>query len=163
MKLTRRQRGDQGALAPFARGALAPLNELNRLRREIDRLFQDPFSLLNPTSSFFEGETPKVDVYEDQDRITVQAELPGMKKEDIDVSMHGGVLTISGERKEEQERREGETFRSERYFGRFQRAVTLPQPVDPNRIEARYKDGILTVVCQKTEEAKRKRIEVKTS
>jgi HSP20 family protein len=150
-------------LAPFTGGGSAPFNELSRLRREIDRLFEDPFAWATATTSFFEGWTPKVDVYEDRDKITVQAELPGMKKEEIELSVHNNVLTISGERKQEQERKEGETYRSERYVGRFQRSVTLPQPVDAAKVDARYKDGILTVTCPKTEEAKRRQIEIKTS
>jgi HSP20 family protein len=145
------------------RGGFSPLNQLDRLRSQIDRLFEDPLALLGPSTSFFEGWNPKLDVYEDKDRITVQAELPGMKREEIDLSVHGDTLTVSGERKQEQERKEGETFRSERYFGRFQRSVTLPQPVDVTRIEARYKDGILTVTCPKTEEAKRKQIQIQPS
>jgi HSP20 family protein len=86
-----------------------------------------------------------------------------MKREEIDVSLANDTLTISGERKSEQETKDAETYRSERYFGRFQRSITLPQPVDSNKIQATYKDGILTVTCPKSEEAKRKQIEVKVS
>ena len=79
------------------------------------------------------------------------------------MSFTGDALTICGERKQEQENKSGEMYRSERYFGRFQRSVTLPQPVDPNKIQASYKDGILTVTCHKSEEAKRKQVEVHVS
>jgi len=161
MKLARQEKQNRGALAPSQRGS-APA-ELNRLRREIDRLFEDPFSFLAPSTSFFEGWTPAVDIREDNDRYVVKAELPGMKTEDIDVSIDDNTLTISGERKQEEEKKEGDTYRSERYFGRFQRSVTLPARVDANNIEATYKDGVLTVIVPKTEEAKPKQIEVKTS
>jgi HSP20 family protein len=109
----------------------------------------------------FEGWAPPVDVYEDKDKITVRAELPGMKREDIELSVVGTTLTISGERKQEQETGQGETYRAERYWGRFQRIVTLPTPVEQNKIQASYKEGVLTVACPKSEEAKRKQIEIK--
>jgi len=104
-----------------------------------------------------------VDDFEDKDNVIVKAELPGMKKEDIEVTLAGDMLSISGERKEEKESKDAENYRSERYFGRFQRSVTLPHQVDPNKIQASYKDGILTVTLPKSEEAKRKQIEVKVS
>jgi HSP20 family protein len=159
----RRERQDRGALAPSSGGGGASPPELNRIRNEINRIFEDPFSLLSASTSFFEGMEPRLDVYDDKDKITVKAELPGLKKEDIQVSLDGDTLTISGERLEEQEQKDRETYRSERYFGRFQRSITLSQKVDPKRIEANYNDGILTIVLPKTEEAKPKRIEVKTS
>jgi len=155
MKLARRERQDGGALAP--------LTTLNRIRDEIDRLFEDPFSLLASGRSFFAGWTPSVDIYEDKDKMTVRAELPGMRKEDIEVSLDGNTLTICGERKQEEEHKEGESYRSERYFGRFQRSITLPTAADPGKIQASYKDGILTVTCPKSEEAKRKQIQVQAS
>jgi HSP20 family protein len=161
MKISRREKQDRGALAP-GQGGLTPGLELNRLRREIDRLFEEPFGFLAPSTSFFEGWTPAVDIYEDKDKFTVRAELPGMKKEDISVSLDGDTLTISGERKQEEEKKEGEEYRTERFFGRFQRSITLPAPVQTDKIEASYKDGILTITLPKAEEAKPKQIAVKT-
>jgi len=163
MKLTRRQREDQGALAQRSPGALSPFNELNRIRNEIFRIFEDPFAALAPSTSFFEGWEPNIDIYEDKDKISVKAELPGMKKEDFQVSLDGNTLTVAGERKHEEEHGEGETYRAERFFGRFQRSITLPQQVDPKKIQATYKDGVLTITLPKSEEAKSKQIEVKTS
>jgi len=84
-----------------------------------------------------------------------------MKKEEIDVSVVGNTLSISGERNQEEKREEGESYRSERYFGRFQRSLTLSSQVDANKIQATYKDGVLTVTCPKAEEAKSKQIQVK--
>jgi len=86
-----------------------------------------------------------------------------MKKEDIDISLHEGNLIISGERKSESHDGNGDASRSERYFGRFQRALALPKPVDPNKVTATYKDGVLTVKLPKTEESKPKQINVKVS
>lgn len=161
MKLVRRDKQDRGALAQEQSG-FAPGMELNRLRREIDRLFEDPFSLLTPNTSFFQNWTPAVDIFDDKDRYIVKAELPGMRQEDIDVSLDGNTLTISGERKHEQEKREEESYRSERYFGRFQRSITLPTEVQANKIEASYKDGVLTITLPKSEDSKPKQIPVKT-
>ncbi len=163
MKLTKRQRDDRGALSSYNRGDMSPINELHRIRNEIFRIFGDPFAAFAPSTSFFEGWEPNIDIYEDKDKVSIKAELPGMKKEDIAVSLDGNTLTIAGERKHEEERKEGETYRSERFFGRFQRSVTLPQAVDAKKIQATYKDGVLTVVLAKSEEAKSKQIEVKTS
>jgi len=162
MKLTRRERQDRGALSPFNQRS-SPFNELARIRNEIFRIFEEPFSFGSTASSLFEGWTPAVDVYEDRDKVTVRAELPGMDKNDIEVSVAGNTLSISGERKQEEEKGEGESYRSERFLGRFQRTITLPAEVDPNQVQATYKDGVLSITCGKSEQAKRKQIEIKTS
>ena len=161
MKLARRERQESGALSRGESG-FPPGLGLNRLRREIDRLFEEPFGFLVPSSSLFEGWSPAVDIYEDKDKYTLKAELPGLNKDDIEVSLDGNTLTLSGERKEQEEKREGETYRSERYFGRFQRSVTLPAAVQADKVQATYKDGILSVTVPKSEEAKPKQIQVKT-
>jgi HSP20 family protein len=152
MKLTRRQDD---------LGQRFHLNPLNRLREEIDRVFSSPLAGYFPSSELFDGWTPSVDLYEDKNQIVVKAELPGMKKENIEVSLHGEMLTIAGERKHEEESHEGDRYRSERYFGRFHRSITLPRAVDGNQVKATYKDGVLTITLAKTEEAKRKEIDVK--
>jgi HSP20 family protein len=133
---------------------------LTDLQDEIDRLFDSPLAELARTSQLFTGWTPALDLYEDKDNFTVKAELPGMKREDIELSFHEGSLSISGERKHEEKSSEGEAYRSERLFGRFQRTITLPAPVAADKVKAQYKDGILTVTLPKTEEAKPKRIDV---
>ena len=150
-------------MTPLSQGKSSPFNELNRIRNEIYRIFEDPFGFSPAASDLFEGWTPPLDIYEDKDKITVRAELPGMKKEDIDVSVVGDMLTISGERREEKEKQQGETYRSERYLGRFQRSITLPTEVDPNKIQATYKDGLLAIMLNKSEQARRKRVEIQAS
>lgn len=132
------------------------LGRLTDLRDEIDRLFEAP---LARTSDFL-GWTPAFDVYEENDNFVVKVELPGMKKEDINVSLHDGNLIISGERKGETKGESAEVYRAERYFGKFQRVVSLPALVAANQIKAEYKDGILTVTLPKSEEAKPKQIQV---
>src|SRR5581483_3157609 len=116
-------------------GALAPFDELSRIRSEINRLFEDPLSVFTPGTSFFEDWEPTLDIYEDRDHITVRAELPGMKKEDFNLSLEGNTLTISGERRHQEQQENQETYRSELYYGRFQRSVTLPQPIDAGRVQ----------------------------
>ena len=139
----------------------SPTDRLSTLRDEVNRLFD--FSWPSRDSGLFSGWSPALDVHDDKDSLSVQVELPGVKKDEIDIALHDGVLTVSGERKIERERKEGETFRSERYFGKFQRSVTLPTAVDAGKVKASYKDGILTIDLPKAEEAKPKHIAVSVS
>ena len=136
------------------------LGRLSDLRDEIDRLFDSPLNELTRTSQLLSGWTPALDVFEEKDNFVVKAELPGMKKEDIEVSFHDGSLSLSGERQSETKQHDAEIYRAERYFGRFQRTVTLPAAVAADKIKAAYKDGVLTVTLPKTEEAKPKQIDV---
>lgn len=135
------------------------LGRLTDLRDEIDRLFEAPVA----RTSEFLGWTPAFDVYEEKDNFVVKAELPGMKKEDINVSLHDGSLIISGERQVETPTEGTEVYRAERFFGKFQRTVTVPATVAADKVKADYKDGILTITLPKSEEAKPKQIEVKMS
>jgi len=136
---------------------------LTSLREELDRLFESPLEALTRSSQLLSGWTPAFDVYEDKDNVTVKAELPGMKREEIEVSLHDGALTIAGERKSENKYEGAEVYRAERFVGRFQRTVSLPSPVASDKVKAQYKDGILTVTLPKTEEAKPRQIDVNVS
>lgn len=138
-----------------------PTDRLTTLRDEVNRLFD--FSWPSRDTGLFSGWSPTLDMHDDKDSLLVMVELPGMKKEEIDIALHDGVLTVSGERKMEREHKEGETFRSERYFGKFQRSVTLPVAVNAGKVKASYKDGILTIDLPKAEEAKPKHIAVSVS
>jgi len=156
MSLTRWQRPEMNVWSPF--------RHLSMLRNEIDRLFDSPLDALTSSSQqFLNGWLPTMDLYEDRDHLVLKAELPGMRKEDIDISLHGDVLTISGERKEEETLDKAETYRAERFLGRFQRTLTLPVAVNASQVQASYKDGILTVTLPKAEEAKPKQIQVNVS
>jgi HSP20 family protein len=138
-----------------------PFNRLATLRDEFDRLFD--FSWPSRDTGLLGGWSPALDVYDGKDNFVVTLEVPGMKKEDIEISLHDGVLTVSGERKDEREQTEGQAFRSERYFGKFQRSLSLPAAVDANKVKASYKDGVLTIHLPKAEEAKPKQIAVSGS
>ena len=128
------------------------------LHDEIDRLFGAP--LLDDGVNTAGTWAPAVELFEDKENVVVKAELPGMKKEDISVTLHEGVLSITGERKEEKKAEEHGLYRSERFYGRFQRGITLPTTVAANKVKADYKDGVLTVTLPKTEEAKPRQIDV---
>ena len=133
---------------------------LSDLRDEIDRLFESPLTTLARPSQLLSGWTPALDVYEEKDNFVVKAELPGMKKEEIEVSFQDGSLSISGERQSETKHDDAEVYRAERFFGRFQRTVTLPASVATDKVKASYKDGVLTVTLPKTEDARPKQIDV---
>jgi HSP20 family protein len=136
---------------------------LSNLRDEIDRLFEAPFAELARTSQLLSGWTPALDLHEDKNSFILKAELPGMNKEDINISLHDGSLSISGERKSEQKLENAEVYRAERFVGRFQRTVTLPAPVAADKVKAEYKNGVLTVTLPKTEESKPKQIDVQVN
>lgn len=152
MNLLRWQRPAVGQWPTFER--------LSDLRDDIDRLFEMPLTGLARSSNLLSGWTPALDVYEGKDNFTVKAELPGMKREDIEVSLHDGMLSISGERKSDSKHEDAEVYRAERYVGRFQRTVALPASVAADKVKAQYKDGVLSITLPKTEEAKPKQIVV---
>jgi HSP20 family protein len=151
MNIVRYQRYPQSDLT-------VTFDRLTNLREELDRAFGSSFnSSFRPLGSLNRW-NPAVDVYQDNDQFTVYAELPGLKKEEIEISLNGDTLTIGGERK--YEANGGQGFRAERYFGKFQRSLTLPVSVNSEKINATYKDGILKVVLPKAEAAKPKQIPV---
>ncbi len=142
----------------------SPFVGLSTLRDEMNRLFDLSAPGVGGREDRLMGLwSPPLDVFQDKDHVFVKCELPGMKKQDIQISLHENALTIAGERRQEQEIKEGDGYRSERFFGRFHRSLTLPVPVQPHNVTAQYKDGILTVTLAKAEEAKPKQIEVKVS
>ena len=104
---------------------------------------------------------PALDVYEEKDSVVVKAEIPGMKKEDVEVNLAGETLTIKGEKKEDKEVKEDDYYRRERSYGSFLRSVDLPCEVKSDEIKASFKDGVLEIRMPKTEEAKKKSISVK--
>lgn len=136
------------------------LDRLSSLREELDRLFTSPLADFSRSFQVLNGWVPAVDLFEDKDNFTVRAELPGMKKEEIELSLHEGALSISGERKREEKSKHGESYREERFFGKFHRSVALPKAVAGEKVTAAYKDGILTITLPKAEEVKPKQIEV---
>ncbi len=106
---------------------------------------------------------PPVDIYESENDIVLQAELPGLKKDEIDVRVEKNVLTLNGQRERENEVKEDGYYRSERAYGSFSRSFTLPTTVDATKIAATYRDGVLTLTLPKVEQAKPRQIEVKVA
>jgi len=132
----------------------------SNLRDEFNSFFEMPFrSSFGQAGQLFTGWSPALDLYESGDNVVAVVELPGMRKEDIDISLHDGTLTISGERKRESANGE-KAQRTERYVGTFRRSITLPTRVDAGKVGATYQDGILKVILPKAEEAKPKQIKV---
>jgi HSP20 family protein len=157
--------------------AVATLRPFESLRREIDHLFDDfewgswrsPFRrALFDVEPFLRGEVkwgkvPAVDVADTATNYEITAELPGLDDKDIEVKFSDGTLTIRGEKKEQKEEKKKNYYLSERHYGSFQRSFTVPDGVDPDKIEAVFKNGVLMVTLPKTAEAQKKvkKIEVK--
>jgi HSP20 family protein len=135
-----------------------PTRELASM--EIDRLNR-MFHEFFPSAALTRNWVPPVDIYEADGEVVIKAELPEMKRDDINVTFENGVLTLRGERKEELETAKENYHRMERQYGAFTRSFTLPATVDSGRISANYKDGVLTIRVPQREEAKPKTIEVK--
>jgi HSP20 family protein len=136
-------------------------DELERMRRDMDRLSEGLARGISkePMAGVF----PLMNVSEDKDNYYVRAELPGLKANDLDISVTGDTLSISGERKIPAEDEKAQYHRREREAGKFSRIVSLPAQIDTGKVEARCSDGVLTVVLPRAEAAKPKQIAVKTS
>jgi HSP20 family protein len=140
------------------------------LRTEMDRLF-DSFTGRFGALSFlptrpampFSVPSPAVDIAEKEDAFIVTAEIPGMVEKDIEVLLSGDTLTIKGEKKQEREEKGDNLYLSERSYGAFQRAFTLPENVQSEKIAASFGNGVLSVTLPKTVTAPPKKIEVKTA
>jgi len=139
------------------RGSFA---EMDAFRQEMNNLMDWAFGR-GWGDNFLESSwVPPVDVEQEADKFRVHVDLPGVKRDELEITVHGDTLTIKGEKKRESESKQDETYRSERYYGSFSRSLTLPAAVDSNRIEASYKDGVLEIVIPKSEEAKPKQIKI---
>jgi len=135
--------------------------------REMENMFDRYTKVLNwPRGGSQEMMTtddwaPRVDIAETDKEFIINAEIPDVKKEDVKVMVDNGILTISGERKQEKEEKGKKFHRVERFYGSFSRSFTLPNNVDESKIEASFKDGMLNLTVPKTEETKPKALDVK--
>lgn len=137
-----------------------PFEELAGFRR----MFDEPFGGLFSDSSAMGGEwKPLMDVVETKEGVTLKIEVPGVKQEDLSISLEDDTLVVKGERKHETEVKEDGYSRMERSYGSFQRSVLVPKTLDASRIKATYKDGVLEIQLPKTEEAKPKAIKVEAA
>ena len=135
-----------------------PVDEVDRLRQEVDHLFG---SFLSGTESFFSRVYPAVNLSEKDNNLYLRAELPGVKPETLDISVVEGRVQIKGERKIDIEEQKTSYHRREREAGIFRRTIALPAKVDSGKVSASMKNGILTIILPKSEEAKPKKITVK--
>ena len=135
-------------------------NGLARLHNEMDDLFDGFFRGLDRPFAGYKA-WPAIDVAEEENAIVVRAEVPGCKADDIDISVYGNTLTISGEKKFEEEKKEKGYYHIESTYGSFRRELTLPTDVDPNKVEAACKDGVLSIKLPKAASAKAVKVKVK--
>ncbi|MCM8778982.1 MAG: Hsp20/alpha crystallin family protein [Candidatus Omnitrophica bacterium] len=142
-----------------------PFRDLAEFEEEMQRFWGMPLIHWYPPKLWREERLWSVplDIHETKDALVIKADLPGIKKEEIDISLHGDILTIKGEKKKEEETKDKHTHRLERFYGSFQRSISLPSYVDTTKAKASYKDGVLEITIPKTEEAKpkEKKIEIK--
>lgn len=139
---------------PFL-GDVDPFRELQDLQDRMLSLFNRTLgggSWLQPLAGA--DWSPAVDIVEEENCFKITADLPDVKKEDVNLVVENGVLTLSGERKQEKEEKSKRFHRSERSWGRYQRSFSLPQGANPDRVSAQFKNGVLTITIGKTEEAK---------
>ena len=138
-----------------------PFRDLRTLQEEVNRLFSSNLSRSFGDEGIGRGAwAPSVDIYENKDQIVLEAELPGMKQEDFDLSIENNVITLRGERKFEKTDETDNYHRVERSYGSFTRSFTLPQSVSAEGATADYSNGVLRVTLPKREETKARRIEV---
>jgi HSP20 family protein len=138
-----------------------PFGELSSLRKEMDSLWDKFFGGKTFAGSFAEEWAPLVDISETEDRLLVKVELPGLEAKDVNVSISGDLLTIRGEKKKEKEEKDEHHHCVERYTGTFQRVLRLPVDVEPDKVDASFKMGVLKITLPKVEKAKKKSIEIK--
>jgi HSP20 family protein len=134
---------------------------LQELRKEMDRIFQEFFGKTYLPEKWENIEwAPAVDVSETEDSVIVKVDVPGVKPEDMEISLVDNVLVIKGEKKREEEEKKENFYRMERYYGSFMRAIQLPCEVEEDKVEANYKDGVLKIVLPKKPEEKKKVIKI---
>ncbi len=136
-----------------------PMREMISLREAMDRLFNDAFT---PSHDFASGwQVPAVDLYQTDDEVVVKASLPGMKSDDVQISITGDMLTLKGEFKQEDEKKEKAYHLREQRYGAFERTFALPTAVISDKAKAEFENGVLTITLPKAEEVKPKMITVK--
>jgi HSP20 family protein len=143
--------------------ALMPTTSLSSFRKEMDRLF-DRFWDGDPLELTMTGEwSPAMDFTESKEAFTVKMEVPGLEAKDIQVSIHNGMLSIKGEKKQEREQKDEHFYRMERSYGSFSRDLRLPAAVDELKVNATFKNGVLIIVLPKTDEAKGTTVAIKVA
>lgn len=123
-----------------------PLRELETMSNRLQRYFEDfPGLGFDMTNTF----SPRIDISEDENNLYVEAEIPGTKKEDLKITLHDNIITIKGEKKKVEEKKDKNYYRNERCYGSFTRSFTLPVQVDPVKVDAKFEDGTLVMKMEK--------------
>lgn len=144
---------------PFG-NAVDPFREFGDVQTEMNRLFDSFLGRGGQQGGMERVWAPAVDVYETKDELVVSADLPGLNEKDIHLSINGDMLCVRGERHWNQEAKQDTYYRTERWFGKFERTLPLPMPVQSEKVKASYRDGVLTVKLPKVEEIKPKEIKI---
>jgi HSP20 family protein len=137
-----------------------PFSELEKFHEEFNRAFDFSPARWGRMNLLDSELSPAVDIYDSKDAVLVRANIPGMKKDEIEVSIEQGTLLIKGEKKGEEKFEDKKTVREERFYGSFTRAISLPQGIDHEKVKATYENGVLELSFPKKEEAKPKQIKV---
>ena len=135
-----------------------PFQDVMAVTNRLSRVINDSYR--TRTEDAFGSWVPPVDIFEKSDNLVIRAELPGLEKDDIEIRIENGVLTLHGQRKQESEVEEANAYRLERVYGTFTRSFSLPTTVDASRVAATYRDGVLEVSVPKVEAAKPKKVEI---
>ncbi len=138
----------------------SPRHDMNRLQRDFDRMFGSFFPNVEEDSDQNVSWTPHLDVVETQEAYLLEMDVPGVSRDDIQINLQDGVLTISGERSSRDVSENDSVVRVERHAGRFFRSFRLPKQINEQKIEARHENGVLMVVLPKLEESKPRKIKV---
>jgi HSP20 family protein len=154
-------------MQPYSGGLQPMFSMLDDLRREFDRFFQEaetlvPLPAATVTGSAWTAFVPPVDIHETDRDYIIAAEVPGIEPKDIDVRLEGHTLTIRGEREQKQEQDVGTMHRTERSYGAFSRAFTLPQDVQADSINAKFRNGVLTITVPKSQTAPSKQVQIES-
>jgi HSP20 family protein len=145
---------------PFGQ-AVDPLRDFSDIQGEMNRLFDSFFGRPSQVGGAMERVwAPAADMYETKDEVVVTADLPGLNEKDIHLSITGDMMALRGERQWNHEVKQESHYRGERWFGKFERTLPLPIPVQADKVKASYRDGVLTVRLPKTEEIKPKEIKI---
>jgi HSP20 family protein len=147
---------------PFSQ-ALDASRDLSDFQHQMNRLFDNFLGQASEPGPMDRSWAPAVDMYETANEVVVSAELPGLNEKAIQLSITGDLLTIRGERQGNEEVKDGSHYRRERWFGRFERTLALPVPVEASKVKATYRDGVLTVKLPKVEEIKPKEIKIEVA
>ena len=150
-------------LVTTTRRSLAPFSSLRRLSNALDEAFGTWPLQDEGNGAITSAWLPACDVFEDKETVKIVAELPGVRPEDVKLSLENSLLTIRGEKRQQAEERTERVHRYERSYGSFERSFALPSTVDPDKIAASYENGILTVTIPKAERARPREIPVKVA